>query len=470
VNCPSSFLNFLDNFLNSLNLFEIMRKNTKKDILRCLKNKDFKRIKQLLNSFLPQDIAEFIDELDETSSILLFRTLSKENIAETFSYLELEKQEKLLRAFNNKEAKFILSELTPDDRTLLFEELPGIITRKLFKLLSREDLNETRMLLGYPEETVGRMMTPDYVSIHKDNTVEQALKKIKIKGKDSETLNMIYIVDSEKRLLGYIKLRKLILAESETKISDLMDSMIVKLSAYDDREEAVKLMKKYDLVALPVVDSESIMVGIVTIDDILDVVEEETTEDIERISSIEPLKTSYKTVKLFTLYKKRIVWLVMLVFISLITSGIISYYEPILSSSIVLVFFIPLLMGSAGNTGSQSATLMIRAIAIGDVKLNEWFKIIFKEIIVGTSIGITLGILASIVGIMRGDYRIGLIVGLSMFFVILLSNLIGASLPFLLSMLKIDPAVASSPLITTIADICGLLVYFTIALMVLSPI
>ena len=442
----------------------------KEEVLNFLEKKEFSKLKEALSDWYPQDIAEFITEIEDTSSILVFKTLPKQKQADTFSHLIHEEQEKLLKAFTNKEASFILSEMSPDDRTALFEELPGKITRRLFKLLSIEDLKETRLLLGYPEETVGRMMTPDYVSIYEDMTVKEALQRIRERGRDSETLNRIYIINSEKKLIDAMKLRKIILADMEQKIKDLMTYNVISLSAYDDREEAVKLMQKYDVSSLPVIDSEGVIIGIVTIDDVLDVAEEEATEDIQKIGSVEPLKTSYKNVSIYELYKKRIVWLCLLVLVSLISSGIIERYEDILSSAIVLAFFIPLLIDSGGNMGSQSATLMVRALATGDVKLNEWFKVFTKEIGIGLFIGITLGLLASLIGIFRGGYEIGLVIGLSMLAVIFVANLIGATLPFILSTLKIDPAVASSPLITTVVDIAGLIIYFSIAVLVLGSI
>ncbi len=439
----------------------------KDEVLEFLKEKNFSKVKESLEKWFVQDIAEFINELDETSAVLVFKMLPKKKIADTFSYLEPEDQERLLNAFTNKEAEFILSNLSPDDRTELFEELPGIITRRLFKLLSVEDLKETKSLLGYPEESVGRMMTPDYVYVYKNMTVKETIDRIRKWGRDSETIARIYVIDSKKRLLGTLKLRKVILTDPKAKIKDIMNYNVVKLSAFDDREEAVKIMKKYDLTSVPVVDSEGIIIGIVTIDDVLDVAEEEVTEDIQKISSVTPLKTSYKTIKVFTLYKKRVLWISLLLVIGLATSGILAYYEEVLSSAIILAVFIPLLIDSAGNMGSQSATLMIRAIATGDVELDEWFKVFVKEIIIGLMIGVTMGIFATIIGIFRGGYIIGVIIGLTMLSIILISNLIGASLPFILSKLNIDPAVASSPLITTIADICGLIIYFNIATLLL---
>jgi magnesium transporter len=436
-------------------------------VIEFLEKKDYISLKHILSISLVQDLAELFNELTGVQVILLFRMLPKHKQSEVFSYLEQDEQETLLKTFSNKEAASILAQLSPDDRTALFEELPGTITRKLFKLLSLDDLKETRLLLGYPEESVGRMMTPDYVFVSKDIRVAEALHIIRKQGNDSETLNRVYVVDENKKLLDSIKLRNIILANEEQKIEELLDYNIVSLDAHDDREQAVKLMQKYDVMALPVIDSEGMLIGIVTFDDVLDVAEEEATEDIQKIASVTPLKTSYKTAGIFTLYHKRILWLSLLVFVSLFSSGILALFEETLSSAIVLAFFIPLLIGSGGNIGSQSATLMIRAIATEDVKLNEWLKVVVKEIIMGLLLGATLGLLASLIGYFRGGYLIGVVVGLAMLAIILTANLIGAVLPFILSRLRIDPAIASSPLITTIVDALGLVIYFSIAIAIL---
>ncbi|MFP4567599.1 MAG: magnesium transporter [Candidatus Woesearchaeota archaeon] len=440
----------------------------KEQVLEFIENKQWKKVKDALVDWKVQDIAELMNEIDEPQIVLVFRTLQRNKSTDVFSYLEPEYQETLLKAFTKQETQHILSGLDSDDRITLFEELPGVITRKLFKLLTPEDLKETRYLLGYPEESVGRLITSNYVTVYKDMTIEEALDRIRQKGTDTETLNRVYVIDKNKKLLDSIKLRQIVIAKRDKKIQDLMTYNPISLSAYDDQEKAVDILKKYDVLAIPVVDSEGIIIGAVTADDIIDIAEEEITEDIQKIASVEPLKTSYKNVSIFTLYKKRIIWLSLLVFVSLISSGVIAFFEETLNAAIALAFFIPLLIGSGGNIGSQSATLMIRALATEDVKMNEWFKVFIKEILMGLLIGITLGILALTIGIFRVGYEIGIIVGLSMMVIILFANIIGALLPFILSKLKIDPAVASSPLITTIVDAFGLIIYFIIAKLTLN--
>lgn len=440
----------------------------REQILELMHNHSWKKVKDALIEWKIQDIAELMKDLKEPELILLFRTLNKHKSADVFSYLEPEDQETLINAFTNKEAKFILSSLDSDDRTAVFEELPGFVTRRLFKLLSPEDLKETRTLLGYPEDSIGRLMTPNYVTVYQDMTIKDALERIRRKGQDTETLNTIYVIDKNKKLLDSIKLRRIILQDSNKKIQDLMTYNPVVLNALDDQEKAVQILRKYELLAIPIVDSEGIIIGVVTSDDVMDVAEEEATEDMQKLGSVSPLKISYKSASIFKLYQKRILWLSLLVFVSLISSGVIAFFEETLNAALALAFFIPLLIGSGGNIGSQSATLMIRAIATDDIKLTDWFKVFIKELIIGLLIGATLGLLALTIGMFRGGFEIGLIVGLSMMAILIFSNIVGASLPFILSKFKIDPAVASSPLITTIVDAFGLIIYFVIAKSVLG--
>jgi len=311
-------------------------------------------------------------------------------------------------------------------------------------------------------------MTPDYLAVRPHWTIGQALDHIRKMGRQSETINMIYVTDPAWKLLDALELPLFILSDPELKVSDIMDDTFVSVSAFDDREEAVQVVQKYDKTVLPVVDSEGILLGIVTVDDLLDVAEEEATEDFHKTAAVAPLRTSYRETSIFSLFSKRISWLVVLVFVNLISSGIIEAYEQVLASAIALSFFIPLLIGSGGNTGAQSATLMVRAIATGDLQLNQWFRAAGKEILVGIALGIAMGLTSWVLGFYRGGAEIGIVVGLSMVAIVLAANIIGTILPFLLTRFNIDPAVASSPLVTTIVDAVGLLIYFSIASMVIG--
>jgi magnesium transporter len=413
------------------------------------------------------DVAALLMSLEKVERILLFRLLPRHLSSEVFSYLESKDKDVLLKDLTDEEARQILSDLSPDDRIDFFEELPGIAIQRLLNLLSPEDRKETLQLLGYPEESVGRLMNPDYVAVRPDWTIGMALEHIRKKGKDIETINVIYITDEKWRLIDAIELRRFILADPADTVEKIMDYSFVSISAFDDREKAVQMIQHYDLDALPVVDSEGVLIGIVTVDDVLDVAQEEATEDFQKVAAVAPLKMSYRETSIWALYRKRIVWLAALIFVSLVSSGIIAAYEDTLATYIVLVFFIPLLIATGGNTGTQSATLMIRAIATGDVRMGQWLWAVSREIGIGVLLGATMGLATWILGLFRGGLQIGVVVGLAMVSIVVVTNLIGVVLPFVLTKLRLDPAVASSPLITSVADVVGLLIYFSTATLIL---
>ncbi len=439
------------------------------DVEALVEGRRWAEIRELATRFRPQEIAEFLLEIRKESRVITFRTLSRQQSFEVFSYLESDQQDDLIRELTDAESRQLLSALTPDDRTALLEELPANMTRRLIALLGGEDLAEARQLLGYPEESVGRLMTPDYVDVRPDWTIGQALGHIRQNGKDSETITMIYVTDESDKLIDDIMLRHLILAGPAEKVESLMDRSFVSLSAFDDREKAVQMIELYDLVALPVVDSDGELLGIVTVDDVIDVAEEEATEDIQKSASVSPLKVSYRSAGVLALYGKRIWWLGWLVLLSLASSGVIAAFEHKLSQTIVLLFFVPLLIGTGGNTGAQSATLMIRALVLGDLKLSQWFATLSKELAVGVLLGFSLGLMAGLIGLFRTGFRfdIACVVFLSMCSIVIMANIVGMALPFVLAKLRLDPAVASGPLISTITDATGLLIYFWIATMVI---
>ncbi|MGB1540150.1 MAG: magnesium transporter [Rickettsiales bacterium] len=327
---------------------------------------------------------------------------------------------------------------------------------------------ETRKLLGYPEESVGRLMTPDYVSIRSSWTVDKALEEIRTHGTDSETVNVVYVTDRSGKLVDAVRLRHLILANPSDKVKDVMRYNLVSLSAFDDREEAVKLMADYDLFVLPVVDSDGIMLGIVTFDDVLDVAEEEATEDIHQSSGMMALRKSYRNASVWRLFSGRIGWLAVLVVAHLFSSGAVAANEKTLQASMALAFFIPLLIGTGGNSGSQAATMMVRALVTDDIQISFWWRALLKELLVGLALGLGLAALAAALGYYRGGQDIAIVVGLSMFAIVMVANLIGVGLPFLLTKLGVDPTMASNPLIATICDVIGIMIYFSIAMHYLS--
>jgi magnesium transporter len=418
------------------------------------------------------ELVDILLHLDKPDRVLFFRALPRHIATEVFASLEGETRDALLLELTDQEARRLLADLNPDDRTYLLGELPGQVTQRLLNLLSPEDLKEARQLLGYPEESVGRLMTPDYLAIRPEWTVAKALEHIRTRGHESETANVIYVVDDRWRLIDDMPLRRLVLADPNTKVEELMDHTFVSLLATDDREEAVRRMQRYDRVALPVVDTTGVLIGIVTVDDVFDVAEEEATEDFHRVGGVLPLRTSYWQAGLWILYRSRIVWLAALVLVNLVSSGIIAAYEEALEALVALAFFIPLIIDTGGNAGAQSATMMIRALSTGDVKLNQWLRVLLKEAGIGFSIGVTLGAMGFLLGLWRGGpemgTQLGSIVLLTMIVMLVLTNLIGMLLPFILTRLKLDPAVASGPLITSIADAVGLIIYFSIATAILG--
>lgn len=434
------------------------------DIKNLLKDKQWWQIKKMLSELKSPDIVDVWESLEEEDVLILFRLLNKEKAADVFTELEPERQETLLRQMSNSQIKKIIMEIPPDDRTELFEELPGKAAQKLMNILPADERKEVLELLGYPDESVGRIMTPDYIAIKPDWSVEKALDHIRMFGKDAETINIIYIVADNWKLLDSIGLRKIILADPDIKISELMDENYFSVNAYEDQEAAAKIIQRYDLVAVPVVDSMNTLLGIVTIDDIVDVLEEETTEDFQKVAAVSPLDISYTSASVWNLYSKRIIWLSILLVAGFLSSTVMAHFAKTLSAVIALSFFIPVLIDSGGNTATQSATLIIRAIAIGDLTLKKWFSAVKKELIIGSMLGITLGVLLFLrVLILKEGVLIGLTLSISMFLIIIVANLLGTILPIILTKLKLDPAVISSPLLTTITDTLGLLIYFSMA-------
>lgn len=436
----------------------------KTDFHRLIKNKEWVSLKYSLNEYDSIQLAELIEETSEKDEIILFRLLNRIQAKEVFQLLSQSKREQIIEglAHNKQKLSDLLNDIEPDDRTAFFEELPGEVTQQLIQWLLPEERRVTLQLLGYPEDSIGRLMTPEYVAIKPHFTVEHTFEHIRKYGRDSETLNVIYIVDNEWKLIDDIRIKELILASPKQKIEELMDHRFVALNAMDDQEMAIKTFSDYDRVALPVVNAEGILMGIVSFDDIMDVVEEESTEDFHKFGSFQAAIANPLTERAFSLYKNRIVWLIALVFMNIFSGAAISNFENLIQSMVSLIFFLPLLIDSGGNAGSQSATLMIRSLAIGDVKVSDWYKLIGKEVVVSLLLGVTMALAVAAVASFRAP-EIVLVVAITMVLVVLNGSLIGLLLPFIFTRLKLDPATASAPLITSIADISGVIIYFSIA-------
>jgi len=433
-----------------------------------LAEKDWEGLRAAITGLPYPDIAEVLAHVDKPERVLIYRILPRELAAEVAAYLEPDDLHFLIQELGDAEARHLIASLRPDDRTYFLGELPGQVTQHMLNLLSPEDLLEARELLGYPEHSVGRLMTPDYVAVRPTWTAEQVLGHIRHRGRDSETINTIYVTDDRWYLLGVLDLKHIILAAPQALVSELVRTSAVSLNACSDQELAVTTMQRHDAFALPVVDTDGVLVGIVTSDDMMDVAQVEATEDFHRAAAIAPLDDVYTATGIVALVKKRMGWLLGLVIVNLMSSGVIAVFEETLAATIALAFFMPLLIDSGGNIGSQAATMMIRGLVTGDLTIGRWARTLAKEAAIGGLLGLLMGAAAGVLGFYRGGYELGLVVGLTMVILAVLSNLVGTALPFAFHRLRIDPAVASGPLITTVADTVGLVVYFTIARIVLT--
>jgi magnesium transporter len=447
---------------------------------QLIENKSWKNLKQELSNLAPVQIAEIIENLDKDYKIFLFRLLSRELAKESFQHLSHEEQEDIiegLAAYANK-LTGLLNDLDPDDRTAFFEELPGEVSNRLIQMLSDEERAITTQLLGYPEESIGRLMTTEYVAIKPYFTVQQTLEHIRKFGHDSETLNVVYIVDDSWKLIDDIRIREILLASPEKIIDEISDHRFVSLNAYDDQEVAVKVFADYDRSALPVVGRDGTLLGIVTVDDVLDVQEEEHTEDFQKFGGTEGLDLSYTKTPLLEMVKKRSVWLIVLFLGEMFTASAMGYFDEEISKAIALALFIPLIISSGGNSGSQAASLIIRSLALGELSVRKWWYVMRKEIFSGLLLGTILGIIGFIrifawqeIGFYDyGEYWfwIGISVSVSLVFVVMWGTFSGSMIPLFLKRIGLDPATASAPFVATLVDVTGLIIYFTTAAIFLS--
>ncbi|MDP1568631.1 MAG: magnesium transporter [Vicinamibacterales bacterium] len=435
---------------------------TPQAIVQMLTDRRWADLRATLARLPAPEIADLLRALGTPDRSVLFRALSREPEAEVFAHLTSAEQDALLRELTDDETRSLLANLPPDDRTHLLEEMPGRVTQRLVNLLSQADLREARELLGYPDESVGRLMTPDYVAIRPAWTVDEAIAHVRQRGTDSETIDVVYVVDADWRLVDEIELRRLILAEPATMVEGIMDHSFVSVPAGADREEAVRLMTRYGLSVLPVVDSQGVLLGIVTVDDALSVAEEEATEDFHRVGSVGPLHMSLKDASLGLLYRRRIGWLLTLVLVNIFSGAGIAYFENTIAATVALVTFLPLLIDSGGNAGSQSATLAIRALATGDAVARDWLRLVTRELATAMLIGLTMAGAVSLLGVIRAP-EIVPVVAVTMLVVVVAGSLLGLSLPFVFTRVGWDPATASGPLITSMADILGVFVYLSVA-------
>lgn len=425
-----------------------------------------------LEEMAVQDIANAISQLEPEDRVKVLRSLPEERRTDTFSYLSHGLQREIIAELRPPEARRILRELVPDDRTAFLESLDEVELESCLKLLGPEDLKQSLKLLGYPEESVGRLMTTRFVSVQPDWTVTRALDHIRHEAHRGETVNFVFVTDERGKLLDAIRLKDFILARQDARVEKIMDDDVISIQASADREEAVQTIQHYDINTLPVTDKGGVLLGIVTVDDIMDVAEQEITEDFQKLGATGSLNISVREASPGFLYRKRIGWLLILVAVNLVSGLAISLFENAIETVIALVFFLPLIIASSGNAGSQSATLMVRALATGDVEVTDWVRLWGKELAVALLLGLTMAAAVALIGVWRGGAELGLqlalIASFSMLAVVVMGAMLGMLLPFILQRLNMDPATASTPLITSVADVMGILIYFSIASAILT--
>lgn len=452
----------------SLSNFEI--------ICEFLYNKKFNHIKQHLSNMNEVDIAELIDLATPEQAIIIFRLLPKESAAETFSYMDSETCKRLIEVFTDRELRAVMSELFVDDVADLLEEMPANMVRRMLSAVSPEDRKDINLILKYPEDSAGSVLTTEFVRLKRDMTVAEAFEHIRKFGPNKETIYTCYVTDNRRHLEGVITVKQLLLAKYEDIIGNIMETNVISAITTDDREEVANTFAKYDLIALPVVDQENRLVGIITVDDVVDIIKEETTEDIEKMAAILPGDKPYLKTGVFETAKNRIPWLVLLMFLATITGMIISSFEDALAGSIVLTAFIPMIMNTGGNSGSQSSVAIIRSLALGDISFSDIGRIMFKELRVSFICGIVLAV-ANFIKIMLFDnlilksgisITVSAVICLTLALTVIIAKLVGSSLPLIAKKLRLDPAVMASPFITTIVDAISLIIYFKIATIILG--
>lgn len=438
--------------------------------------KAYREVRDALMVIEPADIADLIENLSLESAVVAFRVLPRELAAGSFAELNPQAQESLLEELGTERSAILIESMDPDDRAAVLDEMPVEISTKLISRFSPENRKVTQAILGYAPDSVGRLMTPDYVRIRKDWTIGYALEHIRRYGRNAETVDWVFVIDEENQLIDDIHIRELLLADPDTTVQDLMDDEFIALFAMDHREEAVRVMGRYDRTALPVVDSLGLLVGIVTADDVADVAEEEFTEDVQKLGGMEALDAPYTTTSVLSMYRKRGVWLAGLFLIQVFTISIMAFFDDALDKAVVLAVFVPMIIASGGNTGTQAASLLVRAIAVEEVRLNAWWRIMRKEILTGLCLGLTLAILG--IGVVWGlsftallntphIWPLAFTVSGAVFIIVIWGSLIGSMFPLILERLGMDPATSSSPLVATLMDVSGLSIYFLVAMVLL---
>ncbi len=448
-------------------------------IKKLLEDKKYATLRDILITMMPYDIAAVFEELQDEKTPILFRLLPKELAAETFVEMDDETQEFLIHGFSDSELKEVVDELFVDDAVDLIEEMPANVVKRILRTADKDMRKQINELLKYPEDSAGSIMTTEFILLRPDMTAEMAIKRIRRTGVDKETIYTCYVNDENNKLIGITTVKDLLLANDDDVVRDMMEENVISVHTLDDQEEVAKMFSNYDFLALPVVDNEQRIVGIVTIDDAIDVIQEEATEDIEKMAAVLPSDKPYMKTGVFGIYRKRVPWLLVLMLSATFTSTIITSFDGVLSKLIILSSFIPMITGSGGNAGSQASVSVIRALSLGEIEFKSMFKVLWKEMRVAVLCGITLAA-ANFIKLILFDLRnytgpvspvlIAMTVSLTLVGTIIMAKVVGSSLPLLASKIGFDPAVMANPLISTVCDSLSLLIYFAIATPVLMAI
>ena len=448
----------------------------KPELAEMIRQRNFNQLREILCGFPAPDIAEIFTDLNPDDEAVLLRILPHELATEVFEHLALDDQEKLLLALGTEQVAGILNDLPPDDRTALLQELPSAATQKMLALLKPEQRKIAVELLGYPRDSIGRRMSPGYVAVQQNWTVAEVLAHLRREAHKRDAMNQLYVVDAKGHLVDYVRLRNVVVSPVQMSVLELLENQQIFLRATDDQEAAVAAFKKYDVTILPVVDSQQVLVGVVTVDDVLDVAEKEATEDIQKLGGMEALDAPYLRIGIWEMVRKRAPWLVILFLSEMLTTTAMGFFEGEIAKAVVLALFLPLIISSGGNSGSQATTLIIRAMALGEVTLRDWWRVMRREALSGLALGLILGTIGFVrvtVWAQFSDiygphwFLIALVIFFSLIGVVLWGTLAGSMLPFLLRRCKLDPATSSAPFVATLVDVTGLVIYFTIAFEVL---
>jgi len=453
-----------------------MEEQVVEEVVELIERNDNAQLKVFLDDLNISDVEHLIDDLPQYA-VKFIDTLSIKRAVNVFRILDFPTQEKIIKKLDGEKLAELINLLPPDDRTSLFSELKGDAVKKLIILLPAKDRVEALSLLGYKEDSVGRLMTPDYVAVKKDWTVKRVLEHIRRYGKDSETIDVIYVIDEDGILLDDIRIREILLANPDVPIVELTDNRSIALNANDPQEEAINVFRMNNRVALPVTDNNGVLLGIVTVDDILWIANEEYTEDMHKIGGTQALDEPYLDMPIFGLFKKRIGWLVVLFLGEMLTATAMAHFEADIAKAVILAMFVPLIISSGGNSGSQASTLIIQAMALGEITIGDWWRVMRREIISGLMLGLVLGSIGflriftwTLFSDIYGPHwaLIGLTVGVALVGVVLWGSLAGSMLPLLLKKLGADPATSSAPFVATLVDVTGLIIYFSVAVMFLT--